>query len=316
MRRVGLLALILVAVYMLSGVAVIQPDEVGVVRRFGAVLAEPWPPGLHVGLPWPLDRLDRVKTGQTRTLTVGAAGPTAAPLSKAPDPAADDVLTGDLNLVTAQAILQYRVTDPAAFLFTTASNDHALTIATESALARALAGRSIDDVLTTGRAAVADRISRSVQEQADRLRLGVSVRAVRLGKVAPPVAVAPSFADAARARSDARQAVTAAEEYRDRALADASGRAREIADRAAAKHDRAVEVAHGEADRFASVLAEARKDLAATRRRLYLETIAGLVPRFGRTIVIATGQAIDLSLFGEEAERVAEPAPDSAGSGP
>ena len=76
--------------------------------------AEPWEPGLHWGLPWGLDRVDRIKTGQTRTLTVGARDPQAAPLAQAPDPETDDFLTGDLNLVTAQAIVQYRVLDPVA----------------------------------------------------------------------------------------------------------------------------------------------------------------------------------------------------------
>ena len=112
--------------------------------------------------------------------------------------------------------------------------------------------------------------------------------------------MAPAFADAARARSDRRQAVTRAEEYRDRARADARGQAREIADRAAGRFDRLVQVARGEADRFTKVLAESRKDPAATRRRLYLEALAELLPRFGRKVVVAPGRDVDLSLIAEE----------------
>src|SRR5258708_148805 len=93
------------------------------------------------------------------------------------------------------------------------------------------------------RVEVADGMLRAVQEQADRQGLGVSVRAIRLGRVTPPVAVAPAFADAARARSDRRQAVTGAQEYRDRALADAQGQVRETADRASGRFDRDVQVA-------------------------------------------------------------------------
>ena len=301
MRRL-LLATVVIAMlaYLGTGIAVVQQDEVGVVRRFGAAQAETWQPGLHLGLPRGLGRLDRVKTGQTRTLTVGARGLQSAPFSRSPKPDADDFLTGDLNLVTAQAALQYRVTDPAAYLFAARSVDEALALAAESALSTALAGRGVDDVLTTGRAEVAARIERSVQDRADRLGLGVSVRAVRLGRVAPPVPVAPAFADADRARSDRRQAVTRAEEYRDRAEADARGQGREIADRAASRHDRTVQLARGEADRFGSVLAEARKAPDATRRRLYLETLAELLPRFGRKFVVAPGDEVDLSLFAED----------------
>lgn len=304
-------AVLALAGYAATGLAVIQQDEVGVVRRFGAVLSEPWGPGLHWGLPWGLDRLDRLKPGQTRTLSVGARDLQGAPLAQAPASSADDFLTADLNLVSAQAIVQYRVLDPVKYLFAARSVDQALAAAAESALTRAVVDRPIDDVLTTRRAEVADRMLRALQAQADDQGLGVSIRAVRLGRVAPPMPVAPAFADAARARSDLRQAVTRAEEYAERARADAQGQAREIADRAAGQFDRLVQVARGEADRFAKVLGESRKDLAATRRRLYLEALAMLLPRFSRKVIVAPGQDLDVALFAEEGK-----APEPAAGGP
>jgi membrane protease subunit HflK len=301
----GAVPLSLALAWAATGVVVIQTDEVGVVRRFGAAGAETAPPGLRIGLPWPLDRVDRIKIGQTRTLNLGAAGPEAAPLASAPDPSGDDVLTGDLNLVSAQVMLQYRVSDPVAFLYASSGVEPALAAVVAASRAEALAGLSIDDVLTTGRAALADAIARSVQARADRMGLGVSIRAVRLGRVAPPVAVAPAFADAARARSDRRQAITAAETDRDRSRAEAAGLARELADRAEARRDRLVQIARAEAERFTRVLNEARGDLPATRARLYLEAVAALVPRFARTIVVAPGQPIDLGLVGD----ASDPAP-------
>ena len=303
MRRWIALSLgcLLVPGYLASGLAVVGQDEVGVVRRFGAVVREPWEPGLHLGLPWGLGRVDRVKVGQARTLTVGAPGSNAAPLSRSPDPEADDRLTGDRNLVSAEATLQYRVSDPVAYLFAADSVDAALALATESALTRSLARRGVDDVLTTGRAEVAEAMQAAIQTEADAEGLGVSIRAVRLGRVAPPVAVAPAFADADRARSDRRQAVTRAEEYRERAEADARGRAREIADRSAARIDRTTQVARGEADRFSKVLAESSKAPDATRRRLYLALLADLLPKLGRKVVVGRGDNLDLSLFSDEA---------------
>ena len=125
--------------------------------------------------------------------------------------------------------------------------------------------------------------------------------AIRLGRVVPPSAVAPAFADAARARSDRRQAITRAEEYRDRTQSEARGQAREIADVAAGRVDRLVQPARGEAARFTSVLAEARKSPGPFRQRLFLETLAELLPRFRRTVVVPPGQDLDISLFGDEA---------------
>lgn len=302
MRRVLIGGLVVaLAAYIGSGLRVIRQDEIGVVRRFGAVLDVPETPGLHWGLPRGLDRVDRLQVNKTRTLTVGDDGTAAAPLSRRPDPEADDVLTGDLNLVTAQVTLQYRVADPARFLFGAASIDEALTRITEAALMRSVAGRGVDDVLTTGRAEVADAMETLIQAAADRQGLGVSVRAVRLGRVAPPVPVAEAFADAARARSDRRQKVSEAESYRDRTLADARGRAHEVADTAAGRHERLVQVARGQAERFADRLGAARLAPDATRRRLYLEAMAAMLPRFRRKVVVAAGDSVDLGLFADEA---------------
>ncbi|MFO0959433.1 MAG: FtsH protease activity modulator HflK [Isosphaeraceae bacterium] len=279
------------ALYLATGLVVVAPDEVGVVRSFGVVSKEALGPGLHWTLPLGLGRVDRVKPGQARTLTIGAGGPEDAPLGRAPDSSADDFLTGDRNLVTVQLQLQYRVADPAAFLFGSAKAEQALALEAESALSQSLASRGIDDLLTTGRNEVADQIVRLVQSRADRDGLGVSIRAARLSRVSPPSPVAPAFADADRARSDRRQKITQADEYRDRAMADARGLQREIADKAAADRDRLVRVAQGESERFRKVLAEASKAPEATRNRLYLEAIGEILPRFRRKVVVEPGNA-------------------------
>jgi modulator of FtsH protease HflK len=309
-RRGGIfVALSLLLAYLASGFSIVQPDEIAVVRRLGAVLAEPWEPGLHWGLPWGLDRVDRLKVNQTRTLAVGAASSAESPLSRAPDPAVDDFLTGDLNLVTAEARVQYRVRQPAAYLFGSTDVEASLAAASEWALTRSLAGRGIDELLTIGRAELADLLARKIQSLADLEGLGVSIVAVRLGRVVPPFAVAPAFADAARARSDRRQAITRAQEYRDRSQSEAKGRAREIADAAAGRVDRLVQPARGEAERFSRVLAEARKDLPAFRRRLFLEAMAELLPRFRRTVVVPSGGDFDITILGDEPPpRAKEPA--------
>jgi membrane protease subunit HflK len=252
-----------------------------------------------VGLPWGLDRLDRLKINQTRTIAVGASASRDAPLARSSDPASDDLLTGDLNLVTAEALVQYRIRDPAVYLFRAVDVESMLRAASEWALMRALARRGIDELLTTGRAEVADRLRTAIQSIVDQEGLGVLVVAVRLGRVAPPAAVAPAFADADRARSDRRQAITRAEQYRDRSQSDARGQAREIADLAAGRVERLVEPARGEAERFTRVLAEARNSFGSFRRRLLLETLAELLPRFKRKVIVAPRENLDLTIFGD-----------------
>jgi membrane protease subunit HflK len=296
-------ASILLVGYMATGLAIVQPEEVAVVRRFGAVLFEPWEPGLHWGLPWGIDQIDRIKLNQTRTVSVGAADRSLVPLSSAPDPSVDDFLTGDLNLVTVLALVQYRVRNPSLYLFRTIDVEASLAKAAESALTEALAKRGIDELLTTGRAEVADGLTRAIQSCVDLEGLGISIVAVRLGRVAPPAAVGPAFADAARARSDRRQAITRAEEYRDRSRSLARSQVREIADAAAGRVDRLVQPARGEAARFSRVLAEARKNPGAFQRRRFLETLEALLPRFRRTVVLPAGQHVDISVFGDDSQR-------------
>ena len=163
-----------------------------------------------------------------------------------------------------------------------------------------------------GRAEAAEQVGRYVQATADHQGLGVSIRAVRLGQLAPPVPVAPAFADAARARSDKRQAITSAEEYRDRSQADTRGRVQEIADRATASHDTLAQQARGEADRFTKILGEAIRQPGPTRQRLYLETMGEILPRLGRKMVVTAGQDLDLSVFpDQDAPASTPPAPGS-----
>jgi membrane protease subunit HflK len=306
-RGVWILAFpIATAGYLATGVTVLQPDEVGIVRRFGAVIPAPREPGLHCGLPWGIDRVDRLKLNQIRTLKMGAPGQNAAPFSRAPDPASDDFLTGDLNLVTAEALVQYRVRDPASYLFRARNLEESLSAISESALTRALATRGVDVLLTSGRAEVAASLALAIQSLADQEGLGISIVAIRLGRVVPPAPVAPAFADAARARSDRRQAITRAREYRDRSQSEARGLAREIVDAAAGQVDRLVEPARGEAERFSKVLVEARTAPGPFRQRQYLATLAEILPRLGRTIVVPSGEDLDLTLLGDAAPKARE----------
>jgi membrane protease subunit HflK len=115
----------------------------------------------------------------------------------------------------------------------------------------------------------------------------------------------PETASAAQARLTALKAelkITAAQEHRDRALAEARGQSREIGDKAAAERDRLVLVARGEADRFTKVLAQAEKAPEATQRRLYLEALGELLPRFTRKVVVEQSSGLDVGLFADEGQ--------------
>ena len=305
-RRAAVLLMLAGLAWLASGVTIIQPNEQGIVRRLGRLVSEPWEPGLHLGLPWGLDQVDRVRPGETRTLTTGALG------AFAPGRAGEtSLLTGDANVLNAQVTLNYHVSDPARYLFSARDQERVLEALVEAALAESVASRGIDGLLTSERSELADALVKRVQTLADTAGLGIAVRGARLGRIAPPSAVADAFADADRARGESRQSILRAEEERDRLSALARGQAREILDGATARHDRAIEVARGEADRFTSHATAARADSLVVRRKLLRETLAQILPRLARFTAISPGQSLDLSLITESPDGEKSPIPNA-----
>src|SRR5437764_12761706 len=112
-RRVLLIGL---ALWLLTGVYMVRVDEQAVVRRLGGVVADHVPPGLHLGLPWGIDRVDRLKVREQRRLNVGFEFPDQA-LGRAADPVLREFFTGDQNLVNVELLLQYTIREPRAYLF-------------------------------------------------------------------------------------------------------------------------------------------------------------------------------------------------------
>src|SRR3954451_20723009 len=129
--------------YLATGWTVVAPGEVVVVRRLGRVLPAAWAPGPHLGWPWGFDRTNRVRLDAVRRLPIGQVdvpGPDD-------DPGAGEYLTGDLNLLRARGIVQYRVADPVAFAPRSPDVEPLLTRLAEAALTRALGRRGIDSAL-------------------------------------------------------------------------------------------------------------------------------------------------------------------------
>ena len=229
-RRAFVLLLIGVAAfaYLATGWVVVAPGEVVVVRRLGRVLPRPWAPGLHWGWPLGLDRRD-ARPAPTRSagLEVGLAG-TPGP---ADEPGAGEYLTGDLNLLRARGVVQYRVADPVAFVLRAAEVEPLLLRLTESGLARALARRGIDGVLRAS-ARRSPATSRPTWPRPSALHdLGIAILGVSLTDARPPTEVAPDFAAAQAARSERDRRLNEAKTYAATTLTAAAGRG--------PRHDRA-----------------------------------------------------------------------------
>lgn len=299
-KSAAFLALLLLVplAYLLSGVDVVPPGEVLVVRRFGRMLDMPWQPGLHWGLPIPWEQRDRIRTMEVRRLDLGLAGIPGP----GDDPAAAEFLTGDLNMILLRAVVQYRVVDPEAHLrnLQPSEVEPLLRRLSEGCLARELAGRTIDDVLRTARGEVAESARLELARMAERLGLGLTILGVSLTDVRPPVEVAPAFAEAQAARSVRELRIREADIDGASVLAGARAEAGARLERARAEANRTESLAQARAERFLALQSEKVGNPQLTVRRLYLDAIREILPRLRRKVVLGPLEPVDLTIFGSD----------------
>lgn len=260
---VGLLAL-----YVLSGVYTVQPNEAAVVRRFGRVVGN-FGPGLHFRLPWPIERLDRVNVGGLRRVETPAAL----------------MLTGDENLITVRLSLHYSVMDAAAYLLRASSPDMLVQEAGDTAMRQVVAQEGVDALLTIDKAIIQQRTVALTQQILDRYSAGLKIEGVQLLQSDPPSEVADAFRDVASAREDRNTFINEALAYQNEVLPVARGDADTSLQAALAYQAEKTATAKGEASQFASRQGAYAKANAVTRVRLYLEAIERVLPGKRKFIV-------------------------------
>jgi membrane protease subunit HflK len=255
-KRLRYLLLILLAGYLLTGVAQIRPEERAVVRRFGKVVARPGP-GLWVGFPAGIDRLDRVPTASVRRVPVGYH-PEASD-----DSPPGQFLTGDQNLVNLQVAIDYAVgdgpTDLEDYVIQKDRVDGVIARETDAALGEWVSGRPVDEVLLTGNAALPGWLVRRVQERIVSLRLGVRVQQASVAYLAPPEEVRAAFEEVNTAQAAARALEQRAHQEAGRMRQDASASAYQLEQQAQAYAATKLALAKAEADAFVMRLEQYKK---------------------------------------------------------
>ncbi|HEX4129364.1 MAG TPA: FtsH protease activity modulator HflK [Pirellulales bacterium] len=292
LRTILLLA---AAGYALTGVYVVEPDQQAVVRRFGRAQRMLREPGAHWGLPWPMDRVDRLRPRATRQVSLGVPDSAGGAL----DGGVAQLLTGDRNLVNVRATVQYSVAEPAAYLFRSATAEGTIRSAAEAILTEELAGQGVDRALTQGKRELGVRAGQRLQTFAEAYELGVTVHSLDLVAVEPPGEVAASFDQVTSALRQREQAINEAYSYREQTRAEAEGAAQSALDGARAYRDRTVALALGDSERYASLLVEYRRQPSLTSTRLYLDAMAEILPRL-RSKLILGGEEVDVSILREE----------------
>jgi membrane protease subunit HflK len=296
MKRIAVILLLALLAYLATGVYFVQPDEQAVVRRFGRVLPNAFEPGAHVGLPWGLDRVVRIRPREAKRVTIGPLQIAGDAVGRLPS----QFLTGDRNLVNVRATVQYTIADPPRYLFRAEAIDPFLAEAGVAALSEILAADSVDRALTLGKQELGIRAAEAIQRLADRYGLGVLIRSVDIAAVEPPPEVAQAFANVTAALRQREQQINQARSFADRTVAQAQADAERTVNESRGYRDNIVRGAEADAERFDRLLAEYRQAPDLTARRLYLETMAATLPRFRSKLILDSGEKLDLSILREE----------------
>ena len=282
------IAVLLGVVVVLDSVYQVQPEEVGVIRRFGQYNAPPRSPGLQFKLPFidtvvkvPVQRQLKQEFG-FRTVTPGRR--TLYTTQDLEDESL--MLTGDLNVAVVEWIVQYRVSDPYQYLFRVRNVEDTFRDMTEAVMREVVGDRTVTEVLTVGRQEIETTVKVQLQKLCDQYETGIAIDQVVLQDVNPPDPVKPSW-----------DAVNQAQQQRDRLINEATGEYNRVIPRASGEAQQTilqaegyaldrVNRAEGDATRFKALYDAYRRSPQVTRRRMYLETMAKVLPKMGGKLYI------------------------------
>jgi modulator of FtsH protease HflK len=295
--------------WLLSGIYIIQTDQQGLVTRWGKVVEPRVFPGIHYALPWPIDKVYKLKVRELRRRIIGGDIPdTVLGRTQA---VSSEFFSGDQNLLNIRVVAQYSVSSPQEFLFQAQEADRIVGLAVESELVRRVAHTRVDDILTTQKLAIQTDVLAAAQKIIDSYQTGALLSSINIESVSPPPETAEAFRGVAGARSDAFRIVNEADGYANDLLPRARGQADQLLDQAHAYYDGKVNRATGDASRFTAVAAEYSKAPQVTGTRAYLEAMEAILPRL-KKLIVDSNSNLDLSVIGKQDNPGTSAGPDGA----
>lgn len=285
---VGWIAIVLiVAIYLASGIYTISPSEEGLVKRFGQYVRTA-DPGLHYHLPTPFESVVVVNILEVRKSEIGFRT-----ISPAPNPRYQTIeiealmLTGDGNIAHVEMVVQYRVKDSSLFAFNLISSATIVKQAAEAVLREQVATKSLDETLTEQRDTIGLESRLALQELLDGYDTGILIANVQLQDVKPPKEVISAFDDVNSARQDKEKLINQAERYALDLVPRARGQAEEIGNQAEAYKQARIKGSEGDVARFIEVLAKYELGEEVTLTRMYIETMEAILPGMDKIILSA-----------------------------
>jgi membrane protease subunit HflK len=269
----------------------VPSDSVAVIQRFGKYVAEV-PPGLHLKLPLGFDvasvvPVKRQLKQEFGFSTPGANDPYQGPgATKRDEQRETEMVTGDLNAALVEWVVQYRISDPAKFLFEVREPQETLRYVSESVMREVVGDRTVDEVITIGREEIEGEALTKMQELSTRYAMGISIDQVQLKNINPPQPVQESFNEVNQAQQEKEKLINEARRDYNKVIPLAEGEKDQRIREADGYRLKRINEAEGDATRFNALFAEYQKAPEVTRRRIYVETLQRVMPNVRAKIIV------------------------------
>ncbi|MEX0721334.1 MAG: FtsH protease activity modulator HflK [Balneolaceae bacterium] len=277
---------LIVVITAFSSFFTVDPEEVGVIVRLGKFV-ETVNPGLNYKIPF-IDEAQLVPVERQLKQEFGYRTVDAGQRSRYQKAGYEDeslMLTGDLNLADVEWVVQYRINDPFSYLFKVRNAESTLFDISEASMRQIVGNRTVNEVLTVGRAEVALRVNELIQELVTEYQMGITIEQVVLQDINPPNPVKPSFNAVNEAQQERETLINQAKADYNRVIPRAHGEAEQAIQQAEGYASERVNTAEGEVSRFNDLYTEYVKAPEITKRRIFLETMEDVIPKMGKKII-------------------------------
>lgn len=284
-KNFGALAIVAVVVlWLATGFFIVDPQEQGIIKRFGEVRAVV-NPGPHYHLPSPIETVQIETVTAVRRIEVGFRTIDPGPPAKYRQVKQESLmLTGDENIIDVQFTVQYRITNLENYLFELTEPEETVKAAAESAMREVIGDNKVMDALTVGKGIIESSTAQLLQETLNSYTSGIRIENVKLQDVHPPDPVKEAFKDVVSAREDREKMINEAEGYKNNLLPKARGEAAQIINAAQAYSEETLNAARGSANRFSAIYEEYRLAKEVTRERIQLDTMQKILPGANKVI--------------------------------
>jgi len=271
--------LILIIIYMCTGIYKIEQDEIGIAIRCGKIIDNNVTPGLHYRIPWPIDSIIKVAVKQMMTLVIDDF--TSDNWQKNDrvrkfvkySGLEPSCISGDNNIVSISILIKYNVINPVHYIFNIKSNKKLMQSISASTVVKSLAKISVDEILTFGKKNIENEIKSNLQRQLNELNAGIGLSFIEIKKIEPPNKIRSYFEKVINAKVQSKKAIHNAQAYKNSLVPEARSDADKIIREAESYKKEKILMAEGDAAGFLSRLDEYKKAKNINRKKIYIDCI-------------------------------------------